>query len=490
MDNDFTNQPPDSLSLPDVGLEFVDHGPGDNKIAREIYADKKIVVLGLGGCGNNAINHMVASGLQGPYFAAANSDLQDLNRCRAKIKIPIGVKTAEGHGCGGDPEMGRLCAEENIEEIKHPLKDADMTFLMAGLGGGTGSGAIPVVAEALSKMENPPLVVGVVTRPFPWEDYRDSLTEDIIKQLRGFCNSVIIIPNTRLCELYPDLAFMEAKGKVDDILLRAVSSIVNLIEKDGVINLGFADVAEVMRKKGVAIMGFGEAVGEKRAQLALREAIANPLMGEISLKGARGVLVNIASDQKIKTSEMTTINTMVYDMVGQDVEFFCGWEVDESLAETGALRVTVVATGLDQEDDDDLAFSSGQDLAFNETLDEGADGEVEVDIDADDLDLPLDAFDSLDENSLVILEPVDEPLVGSGHLAPVVNQRPPQSATAPHRPTPLSPVETLSPVYPTSPITLTSARSRLKDDNALDLSQVHNRGEFYDVHPSYRDKKK
>ncbi|MDR1576674.1 MAG: cell division FtsZ family protein [Deltaproteobacteria bacterium] len=509
MDNDnFTANPPDSLVLPDCGLEFVDDCP---------MLHHKIMVMGLGGCGNNAINHMVRSGLKGPVFIAANSDLQDLRRCLAKTKVQLGVKLSGGHGCGGNPITGQRCAEENLDDLMKPLKGSDMTFLMAGMGGGTGSGAIPVVAESLSKLEKPPLVVAVVTRPFPWEDYRVALADQVIARLRRFCNSVIIIPNAKICDLHPDMEFLEAKSRVDDVLLRAVSSITYLIEKAGEINLDFADISKVMTKKGSAIMGYGEASGEKRAQLALEAAITNPLMSDVSLKGARGVLVNITCDRRIKTNEIQIINKLVHTEIGPGVEFFSGLVFDDSLAASGVLKVTVVATGLDQVDDDlgeepvspHVGATVAPKMETKTEMKAEAEAEVEVDLDMDvDLD-DLDALDSLDDPDLVILEPaVEEAAVaasklpgprvsetritaaarpesrfgalGSGPLAPVA-PRP----VAFNRSAPLSPVETL--VTPPSPNQL-GHRSRNKYEENRGVDPAYTQGEFYDLPPHFRRK--
>ncbi|MDR1083734.1 MAG: cell division protein FtsZ [Deltaproteobacteria bacterium] len=482
MDNDdFTT---DSLDISDCGLEFVDDSD---------QFHHKIMVMGLGGCGNNAINYMVRSGLKGPVFIGANSDLQALNPCLAARKVQLGVKTAAGHGCGGNPVIGRKCAEENLDEILKTLEDSDMVFLMAGLGGGTGSGAIPVVAQALTKLDSQPLVVGVVTRPFPWEDYREPLADEVITELRRYCNSVIIIPNARLCELDPDLPFMQAKALVDDILYRAVCSITELIENSGEINVDFADVCKIMTKKGSAIMGFGEASGEKRAQRALEMAITNPLMSETSLKGAKGVLVNITGDRSTPNGEVQAINKLVHREIGQGVEFICGFVVDDSLKDTNTLKVTVVATGLDQEEaEDEAAFSQSD--ARN-----GAEINMQVPVEID------SAWPRSAENA------------GSGHLAPV-SQAPQahvqgrgqgsvqgqaqgraaqtyaESQTSVRRPVLLSPGETRTPAAPKDPaaamvIRSGSHRQQTRYEYNQGVDPAFTQSEFFDLPPIYRDRK-
>ncbi|MDR2421846.1 MAG: cell division FtsZ family protein [Deltaproteobacteria bacterium] len=484
MDKDsFTPKAIDSLADPGRELEFVDGGG-----PKDLH---KIVVVGLGGCGNNAINYMVKSGLKGPIFVAANSDLQALNLCQAKLKVQLGVKTAAGHGCGGDPAVGRRCAEENLDELLAPLKGADMAFLMAGLGGGTGSGAIPVLAEALTKRENPPLVVGVVTRPFPWEDYRDPLADEVIGRLRRSCNSVIVIPNAKIFELDPDLPFMKAKEKVDDVLYRAVGSISYLIERVGVINVDFADVSRVMAKKGSAIMGYGEASGDKRAQLALEAAIANPLMSNRSLKGAKGVLVNVTGDALVTSSEFAAINSLVHNEIGQGVEFFSGLMIDESLSELKTLKVTVVATGLD----------------YDESLDEGDWGDEEFseadlglgDLEEAELDESEMAEGEMAEGEMaeglraargdfVVLDPMaEEPAqaeraAASGRLAPVL----PSRRESLNLSLPLTPTEARGPAAPPGD-GLLGPRFRSKYEK-LGVEQVYAKGEFFDLPPYQRKK--
>ncbi|MDR0550328.1 MAG: cell division FtsZ family protein [Deltaproteobacteria bacterium] len=491
------------LGQPGSELEFIDEPP-----SFEIH--HKISVMGLGGCGTNAISFMVRSGLKGPDFIGANSDLQALNLCLAKKRIQLGVKTSGGLGCGGDPEVGRVCAEESKQELLDSVKEAELVFLMAGLGGGTGSGAIPVVAEDLGKLEQQPLTVGVVTTPFPWEDCRFPLAEKVIQELWRTCNSVIVIPNAKLCELYLDLPFLKAKEKIDEILYFAVSGVSYLIEKDGEMNVDIADVAKVMSKRGSAIMGYGEASGEKRAQLALEMAINNPLMSNVSLKGAKGVLVNITGDENVKNSEINLIKNLVREEIGPGVEFSSGFVIDSKLTESNRLIVILIATGFDQPED--LGFLADEP---EPVVDEALLNELDVD----------------DDSAFVVLDPVEEeprrPVhfenVGSGHLAPVspvspvnplaprplnlaanqtVNLGPKVNPGPSNQPTTRPVVEfrgrTTAPLNQIEPLnysnlpplsqTRTKNRARVTRENSLGVGPAYNLGDFYDLPPSLRDK--
>ncbi|MDR1395838.1 MAG: cell division FtsZ family protein [Deltaproteobacteria bacterium] len=461
MDDDFLD--PESLVPSGSEMEFV--------IEEPVLDEHRIQVMGLGGCGSNAVNHMIRCGVKGPYFIGANSDLQALEPCLAETKIQLGVRTSAGHGCGGDPEVGRRCAEENLVQVLQALKGSDMVFLMAGLGGGTGTGAIPVVARALSLLDEPPLVVGVVTRPFPWEDWRDQVSGPVIRELREFCNSVIVIPNSALVDLVPDLPFLEAKGMVDDILLRAVGSIYNLTRTVGDMGVSFEDVAAIMSRKGSAIMGYGEASGPKRVQQALEKAISNPLMTRASLKGAKGVLVNITADKDFKNSEYKAVSQLVRDEVGQGVEYILGVVVDNSLAEAGIMQVTVVATGLELEED------AAEDAAACPEL-------VEL--------TPEDEFFEDEEypaERIVAVRPGPSP-AGSGPLAPpaAVNirrtapSRDPAPPAAPVRPQTFQPAETRV----RNPPEVNIRRTPQPAQFGMDLGRLY--GEFYDIPPAMRNK--
>ncbi|MDR1545161.1 MAG: cell division protein FtsZ [Deltaproteobacteria bacterium] len=306
-----------------------------------------IKVFGIGGCGNNAVNHMIQSGLSGPIFVAANSDLQDLNRCLAPIKIQVGVKCTRGLGCGGDPEMGRQAAEEDIDVVKEQLEGANIVFITAGLGGGTGTGGAPVVAEALSRLDNPPLVVSVVTMPFNHERGRVKLSEKALRDLTRHSNCVITVPNAKLIKVLPHGTLKECRAMADDVLLRAVSSITDIIQRPSEFNnLDFSDIREAMAERGQAIMGYGQAEGEGRALKALKQAISSPLIADLSIKGAKSILVNITADSNLRMDEFMSVNEALAQMASANAAFFSGAAVDESLAKSGVLKVTVLASGL------------------------------------------------------------------------------------------------------------------------------------------------
>ncbi|MDR1576672.1 MAG: cell division FtsZ family protein [Deltaproteobacteria bacterium] len=303
-------------------------------------------VFGLGGCGNNVISHMIDQGLEGPVFVAANANARFLKGCKAPNKIQVGVNVTRGGGCGGDPKTGRKCVEEKIPDILATLAGSDLVFLTGGLGGGLGSGGLPVVAKALSELKNAPLIVAVVTRPFSYEDYRLPLAEQATAELYKYCNAVISVDNSKLESLDPETPYLENMRKGDDVLFRAVSSIINLVETPGEINVDFADVSTVLSHKGPAIISFGEATGDRRAVDALDDALANPMLAETSLKGAQAVICVISADSHVLVREVMDINERIHKSIGSCVKLFFGLVIDDSLKESRALRVSLLATGL------------------------------------------------------------------------------------------------------------------------------------------------
>ncbi|MDR1050659.1 MAG: hypothetical protein LBP95_06190 [Deltaproteobacteria bacterium] len=318
------------------------YGPEDD--GRELH---KIRVLGIGGCGNNAINHMVKMGLDGPRMIAANTDICDLDRCLAGTKIQIGVDCTEGFGCGGDPAKGRRSAEENMEDILRALDGANIVFVTAGLGGGTGTGGAPTVIEALSKVKKPPLVVSVVVTPFFFEPNRVRVAQPALEELLRVSNSLITISNGKLSEHFSDFSFKQCREMADDVLYRAVHCITDLIETSGEINLDFADISEALSARGRAIMGVGEASGPDRAAKAVDMAVNCPLMDDQSIKGAKFILVNVTADDDIRYRELEDINSCLVAQASPDVKVFSGLKYDNSLAASGTVKVTVIATGLD-----------------------------------------------------------------------------------------------------------------------------------------------
>ncbi|CAB5130530.1 Cell division protein FtsZ [Olavius algarvensis associated proteobacterium Delta 3] len=316
-----------------------------------VESDKtaKIKVIGVGGAGGNAINNMIDSGLQGVKFITANTDCQALDISKAEIKIQMGEKLTEGLGAGANPEVGRQAALENQEILKEALGDSHMVFITAGFGGGTGTGAAPVIAELCKEVGA--LTVAVVTKPFSFEGKkRLRQAEEGIYALREVADTVITIPNDRLRGLASKNAKMvEMFRKADEILLHSVKGITDLIMMPGLVNLDFADVRTTMSKAGMAIMGIGISSGENRAIEAAERAISHPLLEDISISGARGVLMNITCTSDLTMEEMTEASDRIYNEVGEDAEIIWGAVVDESLEDE--MHVTVIATGIDSGED-------------------------------------------------------------------------------------------------------------------------------------------
>ncbi|MDR2460900.1 MAG: cell division FtsZ family protein [Deltaproteobacteria bacterium] len=310
----------------------------------------KLRVLGIGGCGNKAIDHMVNMGIEGVEFVAANTDPNDLKVCQAPVKILLGEKITRGEGCGGDPEVGTRACKETLDHLKSVLEGTDLLFIVAGLGGGTGSGGAPVVAEAFAAMEHPPLIVSVVTTPFSWEEDRQVIAKDILKELTRHSNAVITVSNSILEELVPDdFTYEQTAAKGNDVLYKAVSGIVEILMVNGKINCDFADVRKTLECRGPALIAFGEASGENRAKKALQNAIDAPLVSEHSIKGAKRLLIYIVGDKKLLMSEFKEINKLATEMGGKGVKPITGLAEDPSLAESGIIRVIIIATGLDNE---------------------------------------------------------------------------------------------------------------------------------------------
>ncbi len=307
----------------------------------------KITVFGIGGAGGNAVNNMIRSGLQGCEFVVANTDSQALTSSRAERLIQMGVAVTEGLGAGSQPEIGRAAAEEAIDEINDHLTGSHMVFVTAGMGGGTGTGAAPVIAR--SAREHGILTVGVVTKPFQFEGARRMRVADAgIKELQQHVDTLIIIPNQNLFRIANErTTFADAFSMADQVLYSGVACITDLMVKEGLINLDFADVRSVMREMGKAMMGTGEASGEHRAQQAAEAAIANPLLDETSMKGAKGLLISITGGKDLTLFEVDEAATRIREEVDLDANIILGATFDESLE--GVIRVSVVATGIDNE---------------------------------------------------------------------------------------------------------------------------------------------
>lgn len=304
----------------------------------------KIKVIGVGGAGGNAVNNMIDSNLVGVQFLAANTDAQSLDVSRATTKIQLGEQITEGLGAGANPLIGREAALENHEELTRLLADSHMVFITAGFGGGTGTGAAPVVAEICKELGA--LTVAVISRPFSFEGRkRNQIAETGIEELRKVADTVITIPNDRLRGLAPRNArLIDMFKKADEILLHSVKGITDLIMMPGLVNLDFADIKTTMSKAGMAIMGIGMSSGENRAIEAANKAISHPLLEDISISGARGVLVNITSNSDLTMEEMVEASERIHEEVGNDAEIIWGTVIDDQVGDE--MRVTVIATGI------------------------------------------------------------------------------------------------------------------------------------------------
>ncbi|MDQ0421309.1 cell division protein FtsZ [Peteryoungia aggregata LMG 23059] len=306
----------------------------------------RITVFGVGGGGGNAVNNMITAGLQGVDFVVANTDAQALTMTKAERIIQLGVNVTEGLGAGSQPEVGRAAAEECIDEIIDHLNGTHMCFVTAGMGGGTGTGAAPVVAQAARNKGI--LTVGVVTKPFHFEGARRMrLAESGIEELQKSVDTLIVIPNQNLFRIANDrTTFADAFAMADQVLYSGVACITDLMVKEGLINLDFADVRSVMREMGRAMMGTGEASGDGRAMQAAEAAIANPLLDETSMKGAQGLLISITGGRDLTLFEVDEAATRIREEVDPDANIILGATFDEALE--GIIRVSVVATGIDR----------------------------------------------------------------------------------------------------------------------------------------------
>jgi len=310
-----------------------------------VEGSARIIVLGVGGAGCNAVDRMIATGLRGIEFIALNTDLQALSRSRAPRRIILGDRTTRGLGSGGNPAVGMKAAEESSDVIAEACRGADMVFVAAGMGGGTGTGASPVVARIAQDVGA--LTVGVVTRPFAFEGSRRRWSADEgLTALRERLHTLIIIPNDRVLQVIDRRTTVEAAfGVIDDVLRQGVQGISELITKPGLINLDFADVKSVMYESGIALMAIGTAAGDERAVEAAQQAMASPLL-DLSMHGARGVLFNITGGQDLTLGEINRAADVVRAAADPDANIIFGAVIDEKME--GEVRITVIATGFDQ----------------------------------------------------------------------------------------------------------------------------------------------
>ena len=306
-----------------------------------------IKVIGIGGGGGNAVNHMIKQGIKGVNFICANTDTQDLSSSPAEEKIQLGVETSKGLGAGMNPQIGKASAEEAGESIRAILSDTNMLFITAGFGGGTGTGASPVIAKIAKEMDI--LTVGVVTKPFEWEgDQRSALAEEGLQDLEQVVDSLIVIPNDQLQSLGERITLFNAFQAANEVLLNSVQGIVELVTVPGVINLDFADVKAVMGNKGRSIMGSAIASGPDRARLAIEQAISSPLLEDINLDGASGILLNVTVANDIEVSEFNQIGGILKSYTKNKAKVIAGTSLSSDL-ENDSIRVTLVATGLNSE---------------------------------------------------------------------------------------------------------------------------------------------
>jgi len=335
------------------GVDLLELGPDDGQELLEFegssHQKATIKVIGVGGGGGNALNTMIESGLSGVEFVAANTDAQALSHNKAVTKVQLGAEITRGLGCGANPDRGRASALEARDRLRELLEGSDMVFVTAGMGGGTGTGAAPIVAEVAREVGA--LTVGVVTKPFPFEGrVRMKHAGHGIDELHSVVDTLITIPNQRLLALAgKGTAVRDAFSIADQVLLNAVRGISDLITIHGLINLDFADVRTVMNEAGVALMGTGTGTGDTRAVDAAAAAISSPLLEDLSIEGARGVLINITGGSQMTLFDVNEASSLVHEAAHEDANIIVGAVIDDSL-DDDELRVTVIATGLDSQD--------------------------------------------------------------------------------------------------------------------------------------------
>ena len=329
----------------------------------------KILVVGVGGGGCNAVNRMIEAELRNVNFIALNTDKQDLDMSRAESKLQIGEKLTKGLGAGGNPEVGQKSAEENVEDISKLLSGADMVFVTAGMGGGTGTGAAPIVAKIAKDMGI--LTVGVVTRPFSFEGRRRSEHAEMgIKFLKQFVDSIVIVTNDKLLTIAePSTTMVEALRMADEILKHGVQSITELISDNSLINADFADVQTIMRDRGVAHMGIGQGKGENKVKDAVKNAVESPLL-ETQVAGAKAILLNIAGGQDMGMLDVSEASTLIQNVADQDAIIIFGTSIKEDLKDE--MRITVIATGFENRPSN---FSDRTELSFDEEIAEVTDSD-------------------------------------------------------------------------------------------------------------------
>ncbi len=323
-------------------------------IENETNNNVNIKIIGVGGGGGNAVNRMISSGMQGVDFIAINTDLQALDKSLAPTKLNIGAKLTEGRGAGGDPNKGALSAEESRDEIASVIKGAQMVFVTSGMGGGTGTGAIPIVAEIAKKMGI--LTIGVVTRPFFFEGkQRSRKANEGIAYLFNQVDSLVVIPNDKLTQLgQKDISVEDAFTMADEVLRQGIKSISDLINVPGIVNLDFADISAILKDAGYAHMGVGQATGKDKAELAAKMAVSSPLL-ETKIDGARGIIINITASRDLSIFDAQLATEIIQDLADPEVDIYWGFAIDDNLNDE--IKITVIATG----------FGNGKEVMMQET---------------------------------------------------------------------------------------------------------------------------
>lgn len=367
----------------------------------EVIEQKKqeavIKVIGVGGCGNNAVDFMIEKNVHGVDFISVNTDLQSLKKSQANNIVQIGLNLTKGLGSGARPDSGKQAAIEDKEKLKSIIEDADMLFITAGMGGGTGTGAAPVIAEIAKELGI--LTVAVVTKPFSFEGKRNQIAEQGLKELRNYVDSLIVIPNEKLMNvLGADVTFINAFSAANEVLYNSVSGISDIINHTGLINVDFSDVKTVMAEMGSAIIGSGIFEGDNRAVKAAQLAINSPLLENIQLKNAKGILVNISASSSFKMKEYIDVMNEVKSITAHDATVIVGNVIDDSLE--NKIKVTIVATGLD----DDYSSQESQletELtdAKIEVFDRSAEENLNEQVSENNTDTPKVFFDGADDSN-------------------------------------------------------------------------------------------
>ena len=372
----------------------------------EVIDNKKqealIKVVGVGGCGNNAVDYMIEKNIHGVDFISVNTDLQSLKKSQANNIVQIGLHLTKGLGSGARPDSGKQAAIEDKEKLKDAIKDADMLFITAGMGGGTGTGAAPVIAEIAKELGI--LTVAVVTKPFSFEGKRNQIAEEGLKELRNYVDSLIVIPNEKLMNvLGADVTFINAFSAANEVLYNSVSGISDIINHTGLINVDFSDVKTVMAEMGSAIIGSGVFEGDNRAVKAAQLAINSPLLENIELKNAKGILVNISASSSFKMKEYIDVMNEVKSITANDATVIVGNVIDDELE--NKIKVTIVATGLDDnyisEIKDQAPLSDDEVIDHDRSSDDANTSNVIEKPASNESDFSNVFFDGGDESSLV-----------------------------------------------------------------------------------------